>query len=145
MRKKIHKKRKYPTKSQILKCPIIPTKKDIEIVKEWKKAWKNKENIAEIKRLALTILLLELIENKDKKRLIKIMFNTKTISAHYVKKYNIIVLNNTSIITALHELGHAIYGNSELKACSWSIKLFKEAFPKAFNKLEWRGHMLKQK
>lgn len=54
-----------------------------------------------------------------------------------------IFINKTlSIISALHELGHHLHGSSELLACSLSVHLFKAAFPKAFAKLEWKGHML---
>jgi len=48
-----------------------------------------------------------------------------------------------SIISALHELGHALYGESELEACAFSIKLFAKVFPTEYSKLEWHGHMLK--
>lgn len=49
-----------------------------------------------------------------------------------------------SIISSLHELGHHLFGPSELKACRFSVHLFKKVFPKAFAKLIWHGHMLKQ-
>lgn len=51
--------------------------------------------------------------------------------------------NRPSIISALHELGHHLYGDSELQACRFSVWLFKEAFPKSYAKLRWEGHMLK--
>lgn len=51
--------------------------------------------------------------------------------------------NRASIISALHELGHAIHGTSELDACAFSIKLFAKVFPKEYSKLEWHGHMLR--
>jgi len=50
-----------------------------------------------------------------------------------------------SIISALHELGHHLEGPSELKACRWSVHLFKKAFPKQFNNLVWKGHTLVRK
>lgn len=49
-----------------------------------------------------------------------------------------------SIISTLHELGHSLYGPSELTTCVFSIGLFKECFPIEFDKLEWDGHMLKR-
>jgi len=51
--------------------------------------------------------------------------------------------NSPSIISALHEFGHYKYGRSELKACRFSVHLFKEIFPIAYKKLKWEGHMLK--
>lgn len=50
-----------------------------------------------------------------------------------------------SIITGLHELSHHLHGSSEHKACSWSIHLFKKCFERAYNKLEWNGHLLVRK
>ena len=61
--------------------------------------------------------------------------DTDTISIDY---------NNPSIISTLHEIGHALFGSSELKACKFSVWLFKTVFPKAFQKLKWDGHMLKK-
>lgn len=51
--------------------------------------------------------------------------------------------NRASIISALHELGHALYGTSEVDACAFSIKLFAKVFPTEYSKLEWHGHMLR--
>lgn len=134
--------KKYPTKNKITNCGITPTKTDIKITKIWKKTtWKIPKNTEE-KIITIIILLKLLSANHNKK--IKIKFNSKIPSACYSKKHKTIILNNHSIITALHELGHAIYGNSELKACSWSTKLFRYSFPVAFDKLHWEGHQLKQ-
>ena len=52
--------------------------------------------------------------------------------------------HNPSILSTLHEIGHCLYGESELKACKFSVWLFKDVFPKAFQKLKWDDHMLKQ-
>ena len=50
--------------------------------------------------------------------------------------------NHASIISALHELGHHLFGPNELEACRWSIQLYAKIFPKEFSKLKWNGHML---
>lgn len=47
-----------------------------------------------------------------------------------------------SIISAMHEVGHAIHGESELYACGFSVGLFKKCFPIEFSKLKWQGHLL---
>jgi len=136
----VKQKIKYPTKNEITSCKIMPTKTDIDITKFWKEImWKIPKNTEE-KIKTIKILLRLLANNHNKKTIIK--FDPKLPSACYSKKYDTIILKDSSIISALHELGHAIYGSSELKACSWSIKLFQETFPKAFNKLIWKGHML---
>ena len=136
-------KTKYPTKDEITNCKITPTKHDIKITKIWKKTiWKMPKNTEEkIKTIKILLKLLSIDYNKN----ITIKFNPEIPSACYSKKYDTIILNNCSIISALHELGHAIYGKSELKACSWSTKLFQHSFPRAFNKLIWKGHQLVKK
>jgi hypothetical protein len=48
-----------------------------------------------------------------------------------------------SVITFLHEWGHAIHGSSELLACRWSVNLFRKIFPRQFEKLNSSGHMLR--
>ena len=136
-------KLKYPTKSQILKCLVVPTKYDIEVTREWKELVWNKNDKEKTKIQNIKVLLITILRHYNRETTIK--FNSKIPSARYSQKNDTITLNNHSIITALHELGHAIYGDSELKACSWSIKLFKETFPIAFKKLEWEKHRLKQK
>ena len=53
--------------------------------------------------------------------------------------------NRVSILSTLHEIAHAICGESELKACAYSIKLFAQVFPNEYARLEWHGHMLRLK
>ena len=64
-------------------------------------------------------------------------------SSCYSPSQKMITLNGKpSIITCWHELGHHLFGPDELTACIFSISLFKIIFPKAFEKLNWNGHML---
>lgn len=61
----------------------------------------------------------------------------------YSPMANTIVVNKgLSIISLLHEYGHALYGKSEFKACRFSTWLFKATFPKSYAKLVWQGHKL---
>ncbi len=48
---------------------------------------------------------------------------------------------NLSIITFLHEYGHAL-GKGERSATKWSVNLFKRAFPVQFEKLDQEKHTL---
>lgn len=134
---------KYPTKDEIINCKTTPTSHDIETTKIWKKTiWKKIKNKEEkIKTIKILLILLA----KNHKITPNIKFCTTIPSPCYSKINDTILLNNYSIISALHELGHAIYGSSELKTCSWSIKLFQASFPRAFKKLVWKGHMLIKK
>lgn len=49
-----------------------------------------------------------------------------------------------SVVAYLHEFGHAI-GKDEKGTCRWSLNLFKRYFPKAYEALEPRGHLLFKK
>lgn len=61
----------------------------------------------------------------------------------YIPDYEaIVIIGKLSVITFLHEWGHAIYGTSEREACRWSINLFRKIFPKQFAKLAVNGHLL---
>jgi hypothetical protein len=50
--------------------------------------------------------------------------------------------NHPSIVSTLHEFWHSVIGESELEACRFSVWLFKETFPKSYEELKWKGHML---
>ena len=56
-----------------------------------------------------------------------------------------ILLVSPSVITTLHEFGHALFGDDELRACAYSVHLFKRTFPKAWEQLTWDGHVLRRK
>lgn len=79
--------------------------------------------------------------------------NTKVLYVKVADRYafhpatNTIILdkNRASILSTLHEIGHAIHGESELEACAFSVKLFARVFTKEYAKLEWQGHMLRLK
>ena len=49
-----------------------------------------------------------------------------------------------SVVAFLHEFAHTL-GKGEKGACTWSLNLFKRYWPKSFEKLEPRGHMLYKK
>jgi len=62
---------------------------------------------------------------------------------------NIIIMEHEddgrySVVTFLHEFGHAL-GKGERSTCRWSINLFRHHFPKSFEKLEPKGHLLYRK
>lgn len=48
---------------------------------------------------------------------------------------------NLSVVTALHEFGHAL-GMNEVRTCRWSINLFRRFFPGSYSRLHHNGHML---
>lgn len=140
-------KMKYPTKKEILnKRPKIdPT--IIKIVMIWKEFffiyWDKKSNQDKLEKLIYLIERINLIQAKSPKKLYILKIELGYFYA-YNKKLKTICLDrsNPSIISTLHEIGHHLYGNNELKACRWSVWLFKECFPKEYSKLKWKGHLL---
>lgn len=63
----------------------------------------------------------------------------------YLPRYRTVMLSGDSIVTALHETAHHLFGPDEETAVRWSVSLFRECFPKAFRELETEGHMLVRK
>lgn len=67
----------------------------------------------------------------------------------YFPKGNMIIMNpeedgRYSIVTFLHEFGHAL-GKGERSTCRWSINLFRKFFPGSFKKLIPTGHILRRR
>lgn len=140
----------YPTPKEIMTNKPTLLKEEIEYINKWKnKEWKKtQKKIPSQKIFAIRVLLKNLcrIHKKECPFVITcITPATKGTSASYDHKTKTISLYDTSIITALHELGHYFYGSSELEACSYSVHLFISAFPKTFDKLRWKKHLLVKK
>jgi hypothetical protein len=74
---------------------------------------------------------------------VRIVFNRQTPSC-YKPSLNLIVLEDCSVVTYLHEFAHAM-GRNEKGACRWSLNLFKRYFPKSFAGNKQVGHMLVRK
>ena len=53
----------------------------------------------------------------------KIYFGSKTLGTLYLHKHKQIHLQIANLNATLHEIGHAIYGESESKACTFSTSL----------------------
>jgi hypothetical protein len=132
----------YPTKEEILRRE--PKLRDgvMNNVNAWKRlVWANRD----LPRMggdeaALKSLLR--IMNIAYDKLVTVEFLPQLSTCYYQPKEHRILMNSHSIISLLHEYGHAIYGASELYACRFSVHIFKNLFPRAYAKLEWNGHML---
>lgn len=134
----------YPTKKQILAARVEYLSEEIEYFESWKntywrRARKHKKIEARIYALAWLINIMASFHQQK----IEVSYRPDLGSACYDKSKNTVLLINDSIISALHELAHAIYGTSELMACAWSVQLFRKIFPEAYKKLKWHGHQLK--
>jgi hypothetical protein len=138
----------YPTKEEILQALYLPTKQEIEAIELWKKSYykqKWSQSTAEEKHDRLEFLL-ELLCSIHHKRKCLYEVAKENHWSHISTNPAIIKapLNNPSIISLLHELGHHLFGPSELTACRYSVGIFKTCFSKAYEKLIWEGHTLKK-
>jgi len=65
-----------------------------------------------------------------------------TGASHYnPRDHRILLDGKLSVVTFLHEFGHAL-GYGEREACRWSINLFRKCFPRQYSRLIHVGHML---
>ena len=133
----------YPTKEEILAKPR-PTYPDglLKNISEWKKKcyprWTKRKD-----------------QHYCMQALARIIVDAYTAEAVYIKegfpsRYTIkdgfafIFIENGSIITLLHELGHHLFGPDELQACRWSVWLYQLRFRKDYNNLIWDEHLLRK-
>lgn len=139
---------KYPTKEEIEECKTIPSEEQNRMAIIWKNfhtllgTLENQEE----RKIAIQRLCEEMLKTENYHN-VNIQFaenNDNIPCSCFIANQNKIYLKNTSIITALHEVAHALFGADETKACSWSTKLFKIMFPEEYKKLHWEGHMLKK-
>lgn len=135
----------YPTKEQILERPVKFRKEILDTIRSWKVEYytKGKWQTGN-KNDAIRMLLKKLSDAYNKP--VELSMGTGT-EPSYSPIESLITLDSTrpSIISALHEFGHHLKGHSELQACRWSVWLFIKCFPKSYEKLEWREHMLIKK
>lgn len=135
----------YPTKEAIMKLPRPTFKRGtITAVRMFKKTRHGlkADNTCDLQdELQLLGILLYGLSGIYEKPFKEIRFGDRYC---YQPKTKIITFDRkeASIISALHEFAHHLYGRSELTACRWSVWLFKETFPKAFQTLHWKGHLL---
>ena len=68
-----------------------------------------------------------------------------SVGSHYSPMSDTITLvGKLSAITFMHEWGHVLWGASELKACRWSLNLFRRCCPKSFERLRFEGHLARR-
>ena len=135
----------YPTKEEILATKPRFKHGTTLITNMWKfsriKNWKTKEYWMKIDELAILIQVLSALHLKKEPQII--LSNKYACDIKGRKIY--LDIDNPSIISTLHETAHYLFGENELTACRWSIWLFKECFPKSFEKLEFKEHLLIKK
>lgn len=132
----------YPTKKEILKTPFIFSPKILTLTANWKKTYlKDIKKKTESDKLTEITILIHLITSSTEPA---VRLGTK-YCYDMVGKVLYLDKNTASVISALHELGHHLYSESELEACRFSVWLFKTIFPEFYEKLRWFGHLLVKK
>jgi hypothetical protein len=133
----------YPTQEQILRGDFKHRPEVIRAAKRWKNLnWKQEIRAGGSRRRAIVDLLHMISGIYGKPVLVEVFPDAECSSAYFGERKTIVLNGTPSIITALHELSHHLFGASELQACRWSVILFKKVFPVAFSRLVWEGHML---
>lgn len=136
---------KYPTKEEILADLYRPSEQEVALIQGWQqeywKGWKHKS--PESKHDALCELYDRFMELYPKKSFIYRPSNQWVhVTTEKTGTYILMDVAKPSVISALHELGHQYYGQSELNACRFSVGIFSLLFPNSYKKLRWEGHML---
>lgn len=128
---------KYPTKQQILEINQTYPPKVLKFMKkDFKRLWKKYPTHHKELLIMMTSILSTLYNLEPP-------YHKNGISYSYIPKTKTITIpQKLSIISTLHELGHHLYGPSELEACRFSVHLFKQTFPISYKKCKWNGHML---
>lgn len=145
----------YPTQEEIMSNPwreFVPdtpfyNENVITLVKNWKRSYLRHYRTSDNNQdrfLFVMNLLYALNEFYGGGRLQVHYFAHAGIPFYSPLDKTIVLAPPISIISALHELGHHLFGEEELKACRFSVWLFKACFPKSFAKLKWEGHMLRK-
>lgn len=139
----------YPTREEILAYRPIPPPQLTKLFRAWKRdIWLpyGRKSSNPAKYLLISSLVNRIAVEIYNKPVEVMYIPTFPLGTCYqIEQKRIILTDPPSILSALHELGHHLYGESELDACRFSVHLFKEEFPKSFAKLTWKGHQLVKK
>jgi len=116
--------------------PVIHRKDTLSTMYRWRNKYQDRAR----SEAALGELLFRLCRIYHKPGL-SIRFNQPETEYNPITKT--ISLRNLSLVSALHELAHHLYGVSERTACRWSVWLFYKTYPEQFEHCRFEGHMLK--
>jgi len=125
---------KYPTEAEIRTGLTVPDPKDLWLVQHFLKFMGSHADLNQIGAWMVLFLRqtgIKAIVSVDPNGRDSFDHNTRTIT-----------LATPSLVIALHEIGHAKFGRSELIACQYSWSLIKWADPALFAKAVVNGHRL---
>lgn len=135
---------RYPSTREVLENLGTPDEADFKALRAWKREFYNFKwgNMSEESRMQAIIELGFRLFRLYSDGPIQFSAGPWGYSWNGVTRTIYLEAGRPSIVSMLHELGHARYGASELEASRFSTALFRAAFPKAYAKLKWHGHML---
>lgn len=118
---------RYPTANSIMNNLIIPFTDEVKLINEFiegrnnyqEKAERLGEASEELTRTADFIKFF--LENRKKET--TVYFGKEAFGNAYIHNHDQIHIQKPDLIIGLHEVGHAIYGESELMACIFSTSL----------------------
>lgn len=138
---------RYPTPDEIMARPVDFRNDTLEAVLKWKNeffsGWSTIDHDERLNRLEELVYRLAKVYG--------LSINVDRYNDHYAydPRRQTIMFDGryASIISTLHEFRHALNGPDETSACRWSVHLFKQCFPKQFEKLEFKPgtHLLVKK
>lgn len=143
--------RTYPTSVSQVLGEVKYKAETLQAVKEFKamEGWKKRCTDITLKKAAYDFLHGKLKEIYNKQTLLTYADDWGTIStpgssggsSYSPATDTICLVGRASVVTYLHEFAHAL-GMSEVRACRWSLNLFKQVFPKLFERANRIGHTL---
>jgi hypothetical protein len=130
----------YPTKARILRRRLRHRRSTVALVRAWKREFRGRRRTPE----AVDVLIARLATHYARPVSVHWQEMGAIVGDAYSPHTRTMFLNasRVSIVTALHEFAHHLFGRSELTACRWSIWLFRRTFRRTYRRLGWRGHML---
>lgn len=147
----------YPeTVAEVIDNSVKYKRGVIPALKRWqkKRLWGSKTNaerldglkvlgkeLSEVYQMRVPEIVVDGINLEATVRDTKMHFSGR--SSYTPVQHKITMRGNLSIITFLHEFGHAM-GKDERQTCRWSINLFRKVFPKQYAKLNAEGHTLQR-
>lgn len=118
---------RYPSANSIIKKLRLPYPDEVQMVDEFINGRndypENAKKLGEAsdKLCRLADFMKYFLETR--KKTTQVFFGEDTYGNAYLHEFDQIHIQKPNLITGLHEIGHAIYGKSELDACIFSTAL----------------------
>jgi hypothetical protein len=126
----------YPTADEVLAAPELTYRPEVvRFVFAWKREWQGRRRTPD----AIGALLRGLADVYQTP--VDVTFMSGASDSADLRGHITLNADHLSVITALHEFAHHRFGASEMKACRWSVQLFRKTFPRTFARGRFVGHV----